>query len=85
MDNLSSNGVETQGVETQDDVPSIAQLEQWLTRDLGTCIQFLKALHDDKDLRMQMATFLQGRISNFKNRPDPRQTDLFSKGPKVFK
>lgn len=82
MDNLSSNGVETQGVETQE-VPSIDQIEIWLTKDLGTCISFLQALHADKDLRIQMATFLQGRLTNYKNKPDPRQTDLFSKGPKM--
>lgn len=85
MKNLSSNGSEAQGADVQEDgditagVPDVATVEKWLTKDLGTCITFLTALHNDAELRRQMAIFLQGRLSNFKEKPDPKQGNLFGK------
>lgn len=73
----------TQGVEDSTVLPQAdtGQIEKWLTRDLGACITFLTAIHNDPDLRRQMAVWLAGRIENQKNKPkvDPRQESLFGK------
>jgi len=66
---------DAQGVDSSK-VPDLVTIEKWLTRDLGTCITFLNALHSDADLRKQMAIFLQGRISNSVHRPDPAQIKM---------
>jgi len=70
---------EAQGVES---IPEVSTIKKWMTRDLGACIVFLKALQDDPNLQDVMATYLQGRISNFKNKPDPSQMPSFDRSPK---
>lgn len=70
------------GSEVEVEVPTVAQIMQWMERDLGTSINFLDALRRDTALREQMAVFLQGRISNFKNKPDPSQVAM-QFGPKA--
>jgi len=73
----SSTTEEVPGTESDlKEVPSIAQIEKWMERDLSMCHSFLSALISDKDLRRQMATFLQGRMSNAVNRPDPSQLKM---------
>lgn len=73
--NNSKNADSTQGVE-EAQIPDLPTIEKWMTRDLGTCITFLNALHQDADLRKQMAIFLQGRLTNHVNRPDPAQIKM---------
>lgn len=60
-------------------VPSVADIEKLLSRDLSICLSLMQALLTDKDLRLHMATFLQGRYSNAVVKPDPAQADLFPK------
>lgn len=85
MENLTSNGVDTQGVETQE-VPDVKTILRWMDRDLGASISFLKAIYDDPAVKAIVAEYLRGRIENWKNKPDPAQTDLFnSKNPKPGK
>lgn len=66
------------------DVLSVEVIEKWLNKDLLCARMMLDSILTDKDLRIHMATFMQGRYSNFKNRPvvDPAQTDLFNGVPK---
>lgn len=63
------------------EVPTVEAIEKWLVRDFSVVSSLFQALLTDKELRLHMATFLQGRYSNAKNRPvvDPRQADLFPK------
>jgi len=73
-----------QGSEVELDVPTTGNIIKWMEKDLGACITFLTALQNDTALKQQMAVFLQGRISNFKNKPDPAQVGMeFGKGPKA--
>lgn len=73
--NGQAQGAESDVLETSED-----QILKWLTRDLGACITFLRAIHDDVELRQMMATWFKGRIINAKNardNVDPRQLDVF--------
>lgn len=67
----NSNGVK--------ETPSIATIEKWIVRDVASAVSLLNAILADKDLRMYVATFMQGRFSNHLNKPDPNQADLFPK------
>lgn len=79
MDNKSSVSEEVPGTESDvKGVPSLDTIERWITKDLGVCLTFLRALHEDVELRKQMAIFLQGRMINGVNRPDPNQVPLFN-------
>jgi len=55
---------------------SVEVIEQWLTRDLKVVNSLVHALLTDKELRLHMATFLQGRYNNAKHKPDPNQMNL---------
>lgn len=79
MDNNKSSSAEVPGTEADVKVPTVEQIRSWMEKDLGSCITFLSALHNDAAMKDSMATFLQGRITNFRNKPDPNQSDLFPK------
>lgn len=63
------------------DIPPIATIEKWMSRDISSAVSLLNAILADKDLRMQVATFMHGRYSNHleKQKIDPAQSDLFPK------
>lgn len=63
------------------DIPPIATIEKWMSRDIASAVSLLNAILADKDLRMQVATFMHGRYSNHleKQKIDPAQSDLFPK------
>lgn len=52
---------------------NLAQIEKWLEQDLQRCMTLLSALLSDKELRMQMAVWFEGRISNAKHKADPSE------------
>lgn len=51
---------ESQGDEIAKGVPTVDDVEKWLTKDLGACIAMLRAIHNDTNLRRLMATHLHG-------------------------
>lgn len=89
MKESSSNGSEVLGTETAPpkvEIPTIEVIEKWLAKDVGSMISLLSAIQADKDLRLHMATFIQGRYSNMVSKPDPAQVAMdFGKGPKRSK
>lgn len=76
MNNNSTTDVEAQGAETINGLPDLQTIEKWITKDLGVCLTFLNAIHNDKELRQQMAVFLQGRMQNSLTKPDPNQIKM---------
>jgi len=84
MENKTDVISDAQGVAESISVPDVSTIKEWIRRDLGTSITFLTSIQQDKDLQDVMAVFLQGRIQNFKSRPDPKQVKMdFGHGPKV--
>lgn len=73
-----TNGIEVEapGAETSSKIPDLATIEKWIGRDVSIAITLLSAIQSDKELRQQMAVFLQGRMINAENRPDPNQIKL---------
>lgn len=53
--------------------PDLNQIEEWLTADLNRCHTLLTAMLTDKELRMQMAQWMHGRIQNSKHKADPAE------------
>lgn len=76
MDHKTTNGSQTQGVAEPLETPDVKTIEKWIVRDLGSSITFLQSIQQDAELRKQMAIFLQGRIENYKNKPDPAQINV---------
>lgn len=74
----TGQGPDGNGSEVNMEVPEVSKIKEWMLKDLGTCITFLTALHNDGALQDVMATFLQGRIQNYRNaRVDPNQKKIF--------
>lgn len=72
MDTLiNKNGVPGQGPETPQlkEAPPIETIEKWVKDDITRCMNLLNALATDKELRLHLATFMQGRLTNHLNRP----------------
>jgi len=65
MDNM--NGSEKSNAQGVEDM-SVEKIAEWLKKDIGVSLNLLHALHDDQDMLVYMATFLQGRYVNWKNR-----------------
>lgn len=72
MEKLNGNGVKAQGAghaPEMDDV-DLKKINDWLDRDLLGAINLLRAIQSDPDLKLQMARWFEGRISNYKNKAD---------------
>lgn len=81
--NQQTTATPTPGVEDAKNLPTpdLHQIEEWLTRDLSIAVTLLTAIHNDKDLQRQMATWFLGKINNEKNKQvnDLSKTDLTPK------
>jgi len=64
-------------------VPTVVELEEALSSDLKAMFQLVNWLARDKELRLHLATFMHGRLSNQAHKPDPAQTSIFSNAVKV--
>lgn len=66
------------GADVPLEVPTIAQVEKWLSKDLSVAINCLHAIHSDPDLLRSVATFMHGRLLNdkLKKEVDKVQTKL---------
>jgi len=62
----TNNNVQSLDSQAIDELPP-KKVAEWLKKDIGVAVSLLRALHDDQDLLIQMATFLQGRYLNAKN------------------
>lgn len=77
MDNSIKDSDHAPGAQVpKKEVPTVEQIKLWIERDLQTSVTFLQALQNDAELRQQMAVFLQGRLSNYVNKQDPRQAAI---------
>lgn len=77
----NSNGVDVPGTPTPVEFSGpvnapdalkvdLDNIEKWLTDDLNRCVTLLNAILTDKELRMQMAVWFEGRIANAKHKAD---------------
>lgn len=55
---------------------TVATIEKMVSRDLQGCLNLLSAIQQDKELRLHMATFMLGRLTNSQHKPDPAQINL---------
>lgn len=68
--NSNSNNDAVQGAGVIEE-PNLANIEKWLTADIGRAITLLRAIQEDTELRRQMAVWFEGRINNAKHKADP--------------
>lgn len=81
MKNVNSNGSAAPGADQLEmsgavnapeaDPANLKNIEKWLTDDLIRSVTLLNAILQDKEMRMQMAIWFEGRISNAKHKADP--------------
>lgn len=63
MEKSKTNGHVAQGA-TDQPVPTVADIERLLKRDLTNCLLVLEAIQSDPDLTHQVAVFMEGRLQN---------------------
>lgn len=48
-------------------MPTIEEVEKWITLDCGSAIQFLSAIHHDAGLKRMVAEWCLGKMQNQRN------------------
>lgn len=61
---LGSDLTEDESIKSALEGITVESIEKWIQRDVGVCITFLQAVHNDVNCRRALAEYLFGQHSN---------------------